>query len=92
MCMQTSLPCQKPCWVALLIKKGVENSDAVNVKQQNSPVTMSPTGVGSGNGEGPRETAGRSKLPAQAKRQETRRKKTVEIEEQRKTLAWQVKT
>lgn len=95
MCMQTSVPCQqfnRTCRVARLIEEGVENSDAVNIKQQNSPVTMSPARAGSGNGEGPRETAGRSNLPAQAKRQDTRKKKSVEIEEQRKTLAWQIQT
>lgn len=52
---------------ALFMKKGMENSDAVKVKQLNSPVTMSPAGAGSGKGEGPRETAGRSNLPTQAR-------------------------
>lgn len=47
-------------------KKDGENSDAVMIKQLNSPVTMSPAGAGSGKGEGPRETAGRSNLPTQA--------------------------
>lgn len=41
-------------------RKAVGSSEAVKVKQLNSPVTMSPAGAGSGNGDGPRETAGRS--------------------------------
>lgn len=45
----------------------MENIDAVKVKQLNSPVTMSPAGAGSGKGEGPRDTAGRSNLPTQAR-------------------------
>lgn len=63
--MQTPAPCKKTL-NDTLHEKGWENSDAVTIKQLNSPVTMSPTGAGSGKGEGPRETAGRSKLPAQA--------------------------
>lgn len=39
----------------------------LRLKQLNSPVTMSPTGAGSGKGEGPRETAGRSNLSTQAR-------------------------
>lgn len=42
------------------------SSDAAKKKQLHSPVTMSPAAAGSGNGEGPRETAGRSSLPTQA--------------------------
>lgn len=49
---------------ALLIKEGRETGMR---KQLNSPVTMFPAGASSGNGEGPRETAGRSKLPTQAR-------------------------
>ncbi len=71
MCMQTPAPCKKPHdksgLAALFVKKGRENSDAVKIKQLNSPVTMSPAGTGSGKGEGPRETAGRSNLPTQAR-------------------------
>lgn len=77
---------------ALFMRKGRE-TDAVKVKQLNSPVTMSPTGAGSGKGEGPRETAGRSNLPTQAARGRIReRRKPWRSEEQRKALAWQVET
>lgn len=52
---------------APLINEGRDKRDAVKTRQLNSPVTMSPAGADSGNGEGPREKAGRSKLPTQAR-------------------------
>lgn len=80
MCMWTPAPCKKkfPISWGLLHssrKKGRENSDAVKIKQLNSPLTMSPAGAGSGKGEGPRETAGRSNLPTQARGSTRERRK-----------------
>lgn len=54
----------------------MENSDAVKVKQLNSPVTMSPAGASSGKGEGPRDTAGRSNLPTQVRGRIRERRKS----------------
>lgn len=51
------------------------NNDPVKMQQLNSPVTMSPAGAGSGKGEGPRETAGRSYLPTQARSRTRERRK-----------------
>lgn len=78
--MQTPAPCKKcpdkfrPA-APLHEKNGRENSDAVKIKQLNSPITMSPAGAGSGKGEGPRETAGRSNLPTQARGRTRERRK-----------------
>lgn len=55
------------------MKEEGKNRDAGKLKQLNSPVTMSPTGAGSGKGEGPRETAGRSNIPMQARVRERRK-------------------
>lgn len=91
--MQTPAPCKKLDKLrlaALFMKKGRENSDAVKIKQLNSPVTMSPAGASSGKGEGPRETAGRSNLPTQARSRIRERRKPWKPREQRKVLAWQV--
>lgn len=53
----------------------LHSSDAGKTKQLHSPVTMSPAAAGSGNGEGPRETAGRSNLPTQARGRTQERRK-----------------
>lgn len=78
---------EKLDWLHPSLKKRKGNSDAVKVKQLNSPVTMSPAGAGSGKGEGPRETAGRSNLPTQARGRIRERRKTVEVGGAKKSIS-----